>query len=108
MKDFLAYCKFLLEQRLVIIEELQQDTTIEANNVYITNSRFLLILSIKQDCMGMVTNSQTSKCKWMKIDENKNGSILFPVSVCVQICSWLFLCLSMMLWHNANYLKENS
>ena len=87
MKGFLAYCKFLLEQRLVIIIELQQNTTKEVKSIYITNSSFSFILSIKQDCMGMATNSQTSKCKVL----HENGSIPLSITVCVHIFPYLSL-----------------
>ena len=41
------------------------------------------MLSLKQDCMGMVTNGQTSKCKVL----HESGSILLSISVCVHSCS---------------------
>ena len=44
-----------------------------------TNSYFSIILSIKQDCIGMATNSQTSKCKVL----HENGSIRLSITVCV-------------------------
>ena len=87
MKGFLAYCKFPLEQRLVIIIELQQNTTKEVDSIYITNSSFSFILSIKQDCMGMATNSQTSTCKVL----HENGSVPLSITACVHICPYLSL-----------------
>ena len=100
MKGFLAYCKFLLEQRLVIIIELQQNTAKEVKSICITISSFSFILSIKQDCMGMATNSyfsiilsikqdsigmatnnQNSKCKVL----HENGSIPLSIIACVHI-----------------------
>ena len=90
MKGFLAYCKFLLEQRLVIIIELQQNTTKEVMGICMgmaTNSYFAFILSIKQNCIGMATNSQTSKCKVL----HENGSIPLSITVCVHIFSCLSL-----------------
>ena len=78
MKGFLAYCKFLLEQRLVIITELQQNTTKEVKSIYVTNSSFSFILSINQDSMGVAANSQTSKCKVL----HENGSIPLSITVC--------------------------
>ena len=56
-------------------------------SIYITNSSFSFILSIKQDCMGMATNSQTSKCKVL----HENGSISLSITVCVHICPYLSL-----------------
>ena len=53
-------------------------------SIYITNSSFSFILSIKQDCMGMATNSQTSKCKVL----HENGSIPLSITVCVHICPY--------------------
>ena len=87
VKGFLAYCKFLLEQRVVRITELPQNTTKEVKSIYITHSSFSFILSIKQDCMGMATNSQTSKCKVL----HENGSIPLSITVCVQIYPYLSL-----------------
>ena len=43
---------------------------------------FSFILSIKQDCMSMAPNSQTSKCKVL----HENGSIPLSITVCVHIC----------------------
>ena len=53
----------------------------------VTNSYFAFILSIKQDCMGMATNSQTSKYKVL----HENGSIPLSITVCVHICPCLSL-----------------
>ena len=53
----------------------------------VTNSYFPFILSIKQDCMGMATNSQTSKCKVL----HENGSIPLSITVCVHIFPYLSL-----------------
>ena len=52
-----------------------------------TNSYFAFILSIKQNCMCMATNSQTSKCKVL----HENGSIPLSITVCVHICTYLSL-----------------
>ena len=52
-----------------------------------TNGYFPFILSIKQDCMGIATNSQTSKCKVL----HENGSIPLSITVCVHICPCLSL-----------------
>ena len=87
MKSFLAYCKFLLEERLVIIIELQQNTTEEVTSIDITKRSFSFILWIKQDCMGMAINTQTSKCKVL----HENGSIALSIFVCVHICPYLSL-----------------
>ena len=87
MKGFLAYCKFPLEQRLVIIIELKQNTTKEVDSIYITNSSFSFILSIKQDCMGMATNSQTSTCKVL----HENGSVPLSITACAHIFPYLSL-----------------
>ena len=87
VKGFLTYCKFLLEQRLVIIIKLQQNTTKEVKSIYIANSTFSFILSIKQHCMGMAANSQTSKSKVL----HENGSIPLSITVCVHICLYLSL-----------------
>ena len=87
VKSFLASWKFLLEQRLVIITELKQNTTKEVKSIYITNISFPFILSVKQDNMGMATNGQTSKCKVL----HENGCILLSISVCVHICPYLSL-----------------
>ena len=48
--------------------------------IHITNRSFSQILSIKQDCMGIVRNGQTSKCKVLH-------AYFFSISVCVHICS---------------------
>ena len=94
MKGFLAYWKFLLEHRLVIIIELQQNATKEVKSIYITNSSFSCILSIKQDCIGMATNSQTSKCKVL----HENGSIPLSITVCIHICPYLYLFCATVWW----------
>ena len=72
---------------LFIIIELQQNTTKEVMSIYITNSSFSFILSINQDCMGMATNSQTSKCKVL----HENGSIPLSITARVHICPYLSL-----------------
>ena len=59
----------------------------EVKSIYITNSSFSLILSVKQDCMDMATNSQTSKCKVL----DENGSIPLSITVCVHIGPYLSL-----------------
>ena len=87
MKGFLVYCKFLLEQRPVIIIELQQNTTKEIKSIYITNSSFSFMLSIKHDCMGRAANSQISKCTVL----HENGSIPLSITVRVQIYPYLSL-----------------
>ena len=45
---------------------------------HIYNKQQLFIYLIKQDCMGMATNSQTSKCKVLY----ENGSIPLSITVC--------------------------
>ena len=52
-----------------------------------TNSYFAFILSFKQDCMGMATNSQTSKCKVL----HENRSIPLSITACVHICPYFSL-----------------
>ena len=56
-------------------------------SIYITNSSFSFILSIKQDHMSMATNSETSKCKEL----HENGSVPLLVTVCVHTCPYLSL-----------------
>ena len=73
-----TYCKFLMEQRLVIRTVTTKYKKKGKKHIYITNSSFSFMLSIQQNCMRMAANSQTSKRKVL----HENGSIPLSITVC--------------------------